>query len=50
MPYGKLFPLIQAQMRDFAGLVETRQNLLTLKPNNRMNWIRFAVAHHLNSK
>ncbi|KAJ0075174.1 hypothetical protein Patl1_34404 [Pistacia atlantica] len=41
--------LLQAQMRDLAGFVETRQQLLTLKPNHRMNWIGFAVAHHLNS-
>ena len=37
-------------MRDLAGFVETRQQLLTLKPNHRMNWIGFAVSHHLNSK
>ncbi|CAN4086801.1 unnamed protein product [Withania somnifera] len=41
--------LLQAQMRDLEGFVETRQQLLTLKPNHRMNWIGFAVAHHLNS-
>jgi tetratricopeptide (TPR) repeat protein len=42
--------LLQAQMRDLSGFVETRQQLLTLKPNHRMNWIGFAVAHHLSSK
>lgn len=41
--------LLQAQMRDLAGFVETRQKLLSLKPNHRMNWIGFSVAHHLNS-
>ncbi|KAK6914929.1 N-terminal acetyltransferase A, auxiliary subunit [Dillenia turbinata] len=41
--------LLQAQMRDLTGFVETRQQLLTLKPNHRMNWIGFAVAHHLNA-
>uniref|UniRef100_A0A7N0VK31 Uncharacterized protein n=2 Tax=Kalanchoe fedtschenkoi TaxID=63787 RepID=A0A7N0VK31_KALFE len=41
--------LLQAQIRDLAGFVETRQQLLTLKPNHRMNWIGFAVSHHLNS-
>ncbi|XVF25039.1 hypothetical protein REPUB_Repub13aG0179400 [Reevesia pubescens] len=41
--------LLQAQMRDLTGFVETRQQLLTLKPNHRMNWIGFVVAHHLNS-
>lgn len=40
----------QAQMRDLTGFVETRQQLLTLKSNHRMNWIGFAVAHHLNSR
>ncbi|KAL2926915.1 N-terminal acetyltransferase A complex auxiliary subunit NAA15 [Bienertia sinuspersici] len=40
--------LLQAQMRDLAGFVETRQRLLSLKPNHRMNWIGFAVSHHLN--
>ncbi|XP_057772972.1 N-terminal acetyltransferase A complex auxiliary subunit NAA15 [Salvia miltiorrhiza] len=41
--------LLQAQMRDLEGFVETRQQLLTLKPNHRMNWIGFAVSQHLNS-
>ncbi|KAH0434372.1 hypothetical protein IEQ34_026832 [Dendrobium chrysotoxum] len=41
--------LLQAQMRDLTGFVETRQQLLALKPNHRTNWIGFAVAHHLNS-
>ncbi|CAL9113079.1 unnamed protein product [Musa textilis] len=41
--------LLQVQMRDLTGFVETRQQLLSLKPNHRMNWIGFAVAHHLNS-
>ncbi|KAK6148908.1 hypothetical protein DH2020_016433 [Rehmannia glutinosa] len=41
---------IMAQMRDLEGFVETRQQLLTLKPNHRMNWIGFAVAQHLNFK
>ncbi|XP_052176449.1 N-terminal acetyltransferase A complex auxiliary subunit NAA15-like isoform X2 [Diospyros lotus] len=40
--------LLQVQMRDLTGFVETRQQLLTLKPNHRMNWIGFAVAHHIN--
>ncbi|CAJ1955176.1 unnamed protein product [Sphenostylis stenocarpa] len=31
--------LLQAQMRDLTGFVETRQQLLTLKSNHRMNWI-----------
>jgi hypothetical protein len=35
-------------MRDFAGFVETRQKLLQLKPGNRIHWLTFAVAHHIN--
>lgn len=46
----KISFFFQAQMRDLDGFVETRQQLLSLKPNHRMNWIGFAVAHHLNSK
>ncbi|CAI5744760.1 unnamed protein product [Peronospora destructor] len=39
--------LLQVQMRDLKGFAETRRTMLTLKPNNRNNWIGFAVAHHL---
>jgi peptide alpha-N-acetyltransferase len=37
-------------MRDLAGFVETRRQLLTLKPSHRNNWIGFAVAHHMNAE
>jgi peptide alpha-N-acetyltransferase len=39
--------LLQVQMRDLPGFVQTRQHLLTLKPTNRNNWFTFAVAQHL---
>ncbi|CEG43496.1 n-terminal acetyltransferase a complex subunit nat1-like protein [Plasmopara halstedii] len=39
--------LLQVQMRDLKGFAETRRIMLTLKPNNRNNWIGFAIAHHL---
>lgn len=39
---------MQIQLRDIPGFVETRHQLLILKPANRNNWITFAVAHHLN--
>lgn len=39
--------LLQVQMRDLKGFAETRRMMLTLKPNNRNNWIGFAIAHHL---
>lgn len=38
---------LQIQLRDIPGFVETRHQLLILKPANRANWISFAVAHHL---
>lgn len=40
--------LLQIQMRDTAGFVETRHQLLTLKPANRNHWISFAISHHIN--
>ncbi|GIL62302.1 hypothetical protein Vafri_16585 [Volvox africanus] len=40
--------LLQIQMRDLQGFVDTRHQLLTLKPSNRSHWITFAVAHHMN--
>ena len=42
--------LLQAQMRDLDGFVETRQTLLTLKPTQRINWFSFAVATQLSGK
>eukprot|EP00775_Hariotina_reticulata_P004730 gene4730-4980_t len=39
--------MLQIQMRDLSGFVETRHRLLQLRSNNRNNWITFAVAHHL---
>eukprot|EP00271_Cylindrocystis_brebissonii_P017542 TRINITY_DN4604_c0_g2_i1.p1 TRINITY_DN4604_c0_g2~~TRINITY_DN4604_c0_g2_i1.p1 ORF type:complete len:965 (+),score=256.92 TRINITY_DN4604_c0_g2_i1:597-3491(+) len=37
---------LQAQMRDRSGFVETRRQLLQLRPSNRNNWIAFALAQH----
>ena len=39
--------MLQVQMRDLEGFVQTRQHLLTLKPTNKNNWFTFAVAAHL---
>ncbi|QDZ25913.1 acetyltransferase [Chloropicon primus] len=39
--------LLQIQMRDLNGFVQTRRQLLTLRPAQRTNWIAFAVSHHL---
>lgn len=38
------------QMRDRPGFCETRRQLLTLKPNNRNNWVTFAIANHMHSQ
>eukprot|EP00959_Pyramimonas_sp_CCMP1952_P226293 4731473-Pyramimonas_sp.AAC.2 len=43
----RAFNLTRVQMRDREGFVETRRQLLTLKSGARVNWIAFAVAHHL---
>ena len=39
---------LQAQLRQFDGLIETRHTLLRLRPNLRQNWVGLAVAYHLN--
>ncbi|KAJ8597054.1 N-terminal acetyltransferase A, auxiliary subunit [Rhizopogon salebrosus TDB-379] len=40
--------LLQTQTRQFEGLVETRFNLLRLRPFNRHHWVGLAVAYQLN--
>lgn len=39
--------LLQIQMRDLPGFAVTRHTILTLKPNQRINWLSFALAKHL---
>lgn len=39
--------LLQVQMRDLPGFIETRTTMLNGKPGNRQNWLCLAVAHHL---
>jgi hypothetical protein len=39
---------LQAQLRIYDGLVETRHTLLKLRPTLRQHWIALAVAYHLN--
>lgn len=34
-------------MRDLTGFAVTRHNILTLKPNGKINWLAFALAKHL---
>lgn len=38
---------LQVHMRDLQGYLESRQTMLEGRPNNRQNWVSFAVAHHL---
>ncbi|GMH43697.1 hypothetical protein BSKO_11619 [Bryopsis sp. KO-2023] len=40
--------LLQIQMRDLNGFLDTRHRLLQLRPGNRNNWIAFAIGHFLN--
>ena len=40
--------MLQIQMRDLPGFAVTRHNILSLKPNGKINWLAFALAKHLN--
>ncbi|QIX02465.1 hypothetical protein AMS68_007982 [Peltaster fructicola] len=39
--------LLQMQMRDYAGLIQSRQTMMTAKPQLRQNWTALAIAYHL---
>jgi peptide alpha-N-acetyltransferase len=39
--------MLQIQMRDLHGFSFTRNTLLTLKPNAKINWVAFALSRHL---
>jgi predicted Zn-dependent protease len=39
--------LLQAQMRDFQGYIESRRVMLQARPGWRQNWTALAVANHL---
>jgi N-alpha-acetyltransferase 15/16, NatA auxiliary subunit len=39
---------LQAQLRIYDGLVDSRHTLLRLRPQLRGNWVALAVAYHLN--
>jgi peptide alpha-N-acetyltransferase len=38
---------LQIHMRDIEGFMETRRQLLTLKPAQRAHWTAFALGAHL---
>jgi len=39
--------LLQIHRRDLPGFCETRKKLLQLKPQNKLNWIGYAISEHL---
>ena len=39
--------LLQIQMRDYSGYVQSRRTMLQARPQLRHNWTALAVAHHL---
>ena len=39
--------ILQIQMRDYAGYVQSRTAMLQARPGVRQNWTALAVAHHL---
>ncbi|KAI8996075.1 NMDA receptor-regulated protein 1-domain-containing protein, partial [Gaertneriomyces semiglobifer] len=42
--------LLQIQMRNYEGFNETRHQLLSLRPTNRMYWAGLAISYHLLKK
>eukprot|EP00184_Porphyridium_aerugineum_P000326 CAMPEP_0184699820 /NCGR_PEP_ID=MMETSP0313-20130426/5936_1 /TAXON_ID=2792 /ORGANISM="Porphyridium aerugineum, Strain SAG 1380-2" /LENGTH=933 /DNA_ID=CAMNT_0027158949 /DNA_START=48 /DNA_END=2849 /DNA_ORIENTATION=- len=39
--------LLQMQSRDYEGFENTRRRILNLKPNQKINWVAFALSYHL---
>lgn len=39
--------ILQIQMRDYEGYVNSRQRMLQARPQLRQNWTGLAIAHHL---
>jgi N-alpha-acetyltransferase 15/16, NatA auxiliary subunit len=39
--------MLQIQLRDTTGFAITRNTLLTIKPNAKINWMAFALARHM---
>ena len=39
--------MLQIQLRDTTGFATTRNTLLTIKPNVKVNWMAFALARHM---
>ncbi len=42
--------LLQIQIRDLTGFAQTKHTILELKPNQKTNWLGFALSKHLNGQ
>ncbi|KAJ5679455.1 N-terminal acetyltransferase A complex subunit n.t1.c1 [Penicillium macrosclerotiorum] len=46
-PIQRDLALLQIQMRDFQGYIQSRSAMLQARPGFRQNWTALAIAHHL---
>ncbi|KAJ5217293.1 N-terminal acetyltransferase A complex subunit n.t1.c1 [Penicillium chermesinum] len=46
-PIQRDLALLQMQMRDYQGYIQSRSAMLQARPNFRQNWTALAIAHHL---
>lgn len=46
-PIQRDLALLQMQMRDYQGYIQSRSSMLQARPGFRMNWTALAIAHHL---
>ena len=46
-PIQRDLALLQMQMRDYQGYIQSRSTMLQARPGFRQNWTALAIAHHL---
>jgi tetratricopeptide (TPR) repeat protein len=46
-PIQRDLALLQMQMRDYQGYIQSRSTMLQARPGIRQNWTALAIAHHL---
>ncbi|CAG7920613.1 unnamed protein product [Penicillium olsonii] len=46
-PIQRDLALLQMQMRDYQGYIQSRSSMLQARPGIRSNWTALAIAHHL---
>ncbi|RDW94165.1 peptide alpha-N-acetyltransferase complex A subunit NAT1 [Aspergillus mulundensis] len=46
-PIQRDLALLQMQMRDYQGYIQSRSSMLQARPAFRQNWTALAIAHHL---